>query len=125
MNSRYNTAQALFTGGPPFEFHTPTNREQDARTHLLSQVVTMFGADQEPDRYVELIRYLETGLRAYDDPPQPPDATPPPDEIAPALADLELTRRRIESWAHEHYIDEAVPSFIDQLMAAIYPGAAS
>jgi hypothetical protein len=108
--------RAILTAGLPGPvFSDPLTPEQNARTYLLAQVVQIVGPDSAADVYVELVRYLETGLRVYDDP------TPGP----PSVDEIERVREAVFAmFATDHATPEHAANLADRVVAAIYPGAA-
>lgn len=97
-------------------FSNPIDDGQNARAFLLWQVVQLLGPDRSPDLYVELVRYLETGLRSYDDP------TPGP----PSVDELERAREAVFAmFCDDNATPEHARNVADRVVNAIYPGAVS
>ena len=108
--------RALLTAGTVAPmFSDPLTPEQNARGFLLAQVVQLVGPDTAADAYVELVRFLETGLRSYDDP------TPGP----PSVDELERVRESIFGTLCRRGHEPATARDVtNEIVTDLYPGVA-
>lgn len=101
-------------------FTDPISAEQNARIFLLWQVTQLIGPERTPDTYVELVRYLDTGLRAYDDPPAAAAAGTDPDVV-----DAEKIRTAVETVLSRHKLPSVGTRLAAEIVECVFPGVSS